>query len=67
MKIGIRKRLSFIFSYGALVSDLREVLDQIAEGNIRPQVETASMKDLPQLIRDLTAGKIRSRIAIIHE
>lgn len=67
MKIGIRKRLSFIFSYGALVSDLREVLDQIAEGNIRPQVETASMKDLPQLIRDLTAGKIRSRIAINHE
>lgn len=56
-----------MFSYGAQVNDLREVLDQIAKGNIRPQVETASMKDLPQLIKDLTTGKIRSRMAIIHE
>lgn len=59
--------MSFIFSYGAQVTDLREVLEQISKGNIRPQVDTAAMEALPQLLQDLTAGKIRSRVAIIHE
>lgn len=67
MKVGIRKRLSFLFSYGSQVSDLQEVLGQISQGNIRPQVDAAAMEDFPDLIKNLVAGNVRSRVAIIHE
>lgn len=67
MKVGIRKRLSIIFSYGGQVSDLQEVLQHLATGSIKPQVECASLKDFPAILKDLTDGKVRSRVALMHE
>lgn len=67
MKIGTRKRLSFIFSYGGQVQDLRVVLDLIAKKVINPQVEAGRLKDFPQLLEDLGEGKIKGRVALIHE
>lgn len=66
MKIGTRKRLSFIFSYGGQVQDLRAVLDLIAKGVIRPQVEEGKFEDFPSLLENLVAGKIKSRVALVH-
>jgi len=67
MKIGTRKRLSFIFSYGAQVEDLEQVLDLIAAGHIRPRVETRKIPEFEQVLEELVEGKIKSRIALIHE
>jgi propanol-preferring alcohol dehydrogenase len=66
MKIGTRKRLSFIFSYGGQVQDLRAVLDLIAKQVIRPQVVEGKFEDFPKLLKDLVAGKVKSRVALVH-
>lgn len=67
MKIGTRKRLSYIFSYGGQVCDLENVLDLIAKGIIRPQVEEGKLADFPTVLQDLLAGKIKARVALMHE
>ncbi|CAG9996114.1 unnamed protein product [Clonostachys byssicola] len=67
MKIGTRKRLSFIFSYGGQVKDLEEVLDLIAAGRIKPQVETRKIGQFDQVLQELCDGKVRSRVALLHE
>ncbi len=67
MKTGTRKRLSYIFSYGGQVGDLKEVLDLIAQGVIKPQVRPGRLEDFPSVLRDLEAGKIEGRVALIHD
>ncbi|KAH7146138.1 chaperonin 10-like protein [Dactylonectria macrodidyma] len=67
MKIGTRKRLSFIFSYGGQVKDLEEVLELIAVGSIRPQVEKRKLQDFPEVLEALGKGEVRARIALTHD
>jgi propanol-preferring alcohol dehydrogenase len=67
MKIGTRKRLSYIFSYGGQVCDLKKVLDLIAKGTIHPQVEIGKLSDFPRVLNDLLAGKIKARVALMHK
>lgn len=65
MKIGTRKRLSYIFSYGGQVRDLEEVLQLIAEKKISPGVETRKLKDFPEVLQDLKDGKVKARVALL--
>ncbi|CAG7967667.1 unnamed protein product [Penicillium nalgiovense] len=67
MKIGIQKRLSIIFTYGGKWRDLKEVLDLISKGIIRPQVETAALKKFPQVLKSVCDGKVKARVALLHE
>ncbi|KAM0287063.1 hypothetical protein ACHAPQ_008641 [Fusarium lateritium] len=67
MKIGTRKRLSIIFSYGGQVRDLAQVLDLIAAGCIKPQVDMRKLEEFDQVLQDLCGGKIRSRVALLFE
>jgi propanol-preferring alcohol dehydrogenase len=67
MKIGTRKRLSYIFSYGGQVGDLKEVLDLISKGVIRPQVKPGKLGDFPAVLQALEEGKIDGRVALIHD
>lgn len=67
MKTGTRKRLSYIFSYGGQVQDLKEVLDLIAMGHIKPQVSEGKLEDFPTVLHALGEGKIKGRVALIHE
>lgn len=67
MKIGTRKRLSFIFSYGGQARDLKEVLDLIAAGAIKPQVEETSLDRLPEVLKRLEAGEVDGRVALVHK
>ncbi|GAM33517.1 hypothetical protein TCE0_011r00466 [Talaromyces pinophilus] len=67
MKIGIRKRLSIIFTYGGQKRDLQEVLDMISKKAIQPQVEDAKLKDFPTVLKDLCDGKIKARVALVHD
>lgn len=67
MKIGTRKRLSFIFSYGGQVRDLEKVLELIASGHISPRVETRKLPDFEEVLRALGEGKIKARVALLHD
>lgn len=67
MKVGTRKRLSFIFTYGGQYQDLVECLNLIAMGTIYPQVETGHIKDFPDVLQRLCEGKIKARMALLHE
>lgn len=67
MKTGTRKRLSYIFSYGGQVEDLKEVLDLIAKGVIRPQVKPGKLEDFPTVLKDLEDGKVEARVALVQD
>ncbi|KAH8897962.1 GroES-like protein [Thozetella sp. PMI_491] len=67
MKIGTRKRLTFIFTYGGQPKDLEEVLHLIAKGAIQPQVKGGKLEDFPAVLKDLGDGKVEGRIALMHE
>lgn len=67
MKLGTRKRLSYIFSYGGQVKDLKLVLDLIARGTIRPQVDVGRLQDFPKVLKELEDGTVNGRIALLHE
>ncbi|KAJ5178487.1 uncharacterized protein N7500_001186 [Penicillium coprophilum] len=67
MKIGIRKRLSIIFTYGGQYQDLVEVLDLIAKGVIQPRVELGKLQDFPRVLKELGEGKIKDRIALVSD
>lgn len=67
MKIGIRKRLSIIFSYGGQLRDLKAVLELISKKAIQPQVESATLQAFPTVLEDLCNGKVKARVALIHD
>lgn len=67
MKIGIRKRLDIIFSYGGQVQDLREALELIADGKVKPQVSNERLQAFPEVLDMLHAGKISGRVALLHD
>ncbi|KAH7017099.1 chaperonin 10-like protein [Ilyonectria destructans] len=67
MKIGTRKRLSYIFSYGGQVRDLEMVLQLIKTRAISPQVEEARLEDFPTVLKALGEGKIKGRMALMHD
>lgn len=67
MKIGTRKRLSFIFTYGGQVNDVKEVLALIAKGVISPQVTPAKLEDFPAKLAALVNGEITGRTALMME
>ncbi|KAK5655054.1 hypothetical protein OQA88_5953 [Cercophora sp. LCS_1] len=66
MKIGTRKRLSYVFTYGGQVSDLKEVLQLISKGVIRPQVQAGKLEDFPTVLKSLEEGKVECRVALIQ-
>lgn len=67
MKIGIRKRLDIVFSYGGQVQDLREALQLVADGKVRPQVSNDRLHAFPEVLDRLHAGKISGRVALLHD
>ena len=58
--------MSYIFSYGGQVEDLKEVLDLIAKGVIRPQVQPGKLEDFPTVLKDLEDGKVEARVALLQ-
>lgn len=67
MKLGIRKRLDIIFSYGGQTRDLKEALDLIAEGVLNPIVADGKLDDFPHVLKELEAGRVKGRIALLFD
>ncbi|KAL3463558.1 chaperonin 10-like protein [Aspergillus heterothallicus] len=65
MKNGIRKRLSFVFSYGGQYSDLQEVLALIDKGVIRPRVKRGDLREFPRYLAELGRGEVEDRVALV--
>lgn len=49
------------------VDGLRECLDLIAQGIVKPQVVERSINDLPQVLRELDDGKVRGRQVLMPD
>ena len=64
-KLAVRKKLTILFSYAGTHEDVVDILDLIAQGKLRPQVETGDMDDFPEILQRLHDGKIKSRIALV--
>ena len=64
-KLCIKKRLTIVFNYGGQYQDVVEVLDLIANGSIRPHVDTGRLEDFPTALENLHNGKIQSRLALM--
>jgi len=67
MKVGIRKRVTIIFSYGGQLRDLAEALELIARGRLNPMVADGKLEEFPTVLRNLEAGKVKGRIALLHD
>ncbi|KAL4904783.1 hypothetical protein BDW74DRAFT_178358 [Aspergillus multicolor] len=67
MKKGIRKRLSFLFSYGGQRGDLEDVLDLIAKGVLEPRVQTGRLRQFPEYLASLNGGEVEDRVALLPE
>ncbi|KAF7620972.1 alcohol dehydrogenase [Aspergillus flavus] len=65
MKNGIRKRLSFVFSYGGQHRDLVDVLNLISQGVINPRVKTGRLEEFPRVLRELCQGEVEDRVALV--
>jgi len=63
--LAVRKKLTILCSYGGIYEDVVDCLDLIAQGKLRPQVETGALNDFPSVLERLHEGKIKSRIALI--
>lgn len=67
MKLGIRKRLDIIFSYGGQTRDLKEALDLIAAGVLDPIVADGKLEEFPSVLKQLEAGKVKGRISLLFD
>jgi alcohol dehydrogenase, propanol-preferring len=66
-RAAIMKHLDILCSMGGTLEDLRASLDLIVKGIITPRVEMDSLANLPQVLKNLHEGKIKSRMALIPE
>ncbi|KAF2092697.1 GroES-like protein [Rhizodiscina lignyota] len=63
--LSVRKHLSILCSYGGTMEDLKQCLELISKAKLRPQVVNGSLDGFPQVLEDLHAGKVKSRIALV--
>ncbi|KAK5086789.1 hypothetical protein LTS08_007202 [Lithohypha guttulata] len=63
--LSVRKQLSILCSYGGTMDNLKECLSLIASGKLRPQVVKGDLQDLPRVLEELHAGRVKSRIALV--
>ena len=67
MKLAIRKRLDIKFSYGGQTKDLEEVLNLIEKGVLNPMVSNGKLSDFPKVMKNLEAGRVQGRVALLIE
>lgn len=61
------KSLTICGSYSGEVDGLRECLDLLAKGVIRPEIEKTSVENLPRVMEDLDAGKYQGRMVLMPD
>ncbi|KXT08581.1 hypothetical protein AC579_2603 [Pseudocercospora musae] len=54
-------------TFAGEIEGLKECLDLLAKGVIRPELSTASVNELPQVLKDLDYGKIKGRKVLLPD
>ncbi|KAK4560632.1 hypothetical protein LTR86_005210 [Recurvomyces mirabilis] len=65
--VTVLKGVTIKCHYNGSMEALRECMDLLAKGVIKPSVETGSMKTLPKVVKDLDEGKIKSRMVLVPD
>jgi alcohol dehydrogenase, propanol-preferring len=52
-------------NYYGTQQSLRECLDLVAKGAIKPSIETGTIEDAAKVIKDLDEGKVKSRMVLL--
>lgn len=65
--VTVRKAVTIKCHYTGSMKSLEECMELIAKGVIKPSVETGSIKNLPQVLKDLHEGKIKSRMVLLPD
>lgn len=63
----VMKEIHIQCAYNGTRQELIECLDLIVKGIVSPRVEVGSIKDLPRVLEDLEAGKIKSRMVLLPD
>lgn len=64
--IAMSKELKILCSWNGTHTELREALDLMAKGVIRPQITTDNIRTMPRVLEDLNQGKIKGRRVLLH-
>ena len=61
----MRKDIRIGVSYWGSKDDLVEVLQAIADGKLKPPVETRPMSECAEVLKEMQVGLLRNRVALI--
>ena len=59
------KDISVRTSFWGTKAELREVLEAIKEGKVKPRVESRPMSECAQVLKDMHSGLLRNRVTLI--
>lgn len=65
--VSVLKAVTIKCSYNGTIEPLRECLNLMAKGVLKPVVETGSIRDLPKVVKDLDEGKIKNRMVLLPD
>ncbi|KAI6825882.1 hypothetical protein KC340_g12263 [Hortaea werneckii] len=54
-------------NYNGSLESFAEVMELMGQGVLKPKLETGSIEDLPQVLRDLDEGKVRTRMVLLPD
>ncbi|KAI7182028.1 40S ribosomal protein, partial [Hortaea werneckii] len=54
-------------NYNGSLDSFAEVMELMAQGVLKPKLETGSIEDLPQVLRDLDDGKVKTRMVLLPD
>lgn len=61
------KAITVLYTFGGHSADIVAGMEMIANGDLKPQVETAPMKDFANVLTDLHEGRVKSRMVLVPE
>ena len=59
------KNVTIKMSAWGTKSELKEVLNAVASGKVKPQVEERSLEECLEVLQDLATGKLKNRVALV--
>ncbi|KAI7180787.1 40S ribosomal protein [Hortaea werneckii] len=54
-------------NYNGSLESFAEVMELMGQGVLKPKLETGSIEDLPQVLKDLDNGKVRTRMVLLPD
>ncbi|KAK4610612.1 Alcohol dehydrogenase [Fulvia fulva] len=65
--VSVLKAVTIKCHYNGDIKGLRECLELVGKGVLKPVVETGSIRDLPRVLKDLDEGRVRNRMVLLPD